>query len=1086
MALQGIGHFRVRPKTLQFFRVDSGAGDVVISITIIQILQNLLRAPLGRFLRQWVVVFCLAGWSFTAAGGQYIVNTYGADEGLPQNSVMSAVQTPDGYLWIGTLMGGVSRYDGVRFVNFDLEGLPGHGPTQVNRLFADAVGRLWVNTFFGLLRYDEGRFVSEVPKEMSRELRLGRVAFSSSNEVVFTMSQPKLLQGNLNTNGFWTWNFISLPAAANNSFCQFDADGVIWYLRTDNHLGRLKNGALEIVGPENGLPDMTLNVLALDQTGKLWVGADGGLAIWETNHFISVVPTNGPSKISVKGIYPGKKDDLWVLADHKLRRLSDGRWVAETPELKDYPDWKSSWWGGADGNSGLWIIPSRFGLLHVDEQGQVERITTAEGLPSNLLRFLFVDREGLLWTGCDRGGLVKISRPLFHHISKAEGLADTVVTSVCEDMSGVVWIGTASGVLGRWENGVCTNLTLPSRGRYCQNLVVYPDREGKLWIATEGSGVFTYEQGEFKAVPLDLGLAVVRMIHEDHVGRIWIGTKDSLYFLENGKWTLARSQGSDWNDFLGGIAETDDGMLWVGVDGGYLLRYDGKEFKTILLPATIPASRLWTLWPANENGLWIGTYASGLLKFEENKFEQYFLRAGSGWSRVTEGLTDEAGNLWIGTRSGIERVTKAALARWEEWQNMPEHHRIYGRADGLLTIGTSVEFQPRCWKGHDGRLWFGMANGVAYLNPNEAGANLVLPTVVLEETLVDGQSVQPMFLTGGDSPATLKLAPNQRELEIHFTAPTMVAPKLTTLRYRLRNLDDKWTLAGSQRSVHYRALPPGSYTFEANAVNRDGVPSQNTVTLAITVLPHFWQTKSFQFAVIATLIVITGGCVTLVVRRSYRQRLQQAAQQRALELERTRICRDLHDELGVGLTEIGLLGDLVGRKDAVPDQKISGEISGRARDLVASLDEIVWAINPAKDTSAALADYFIRYAQVLLQNAGLRCRLEIEPDSATEHFDANLRHQLFLAFKEALNNVITHAQATEVHIRMGRDNGQWLICVEDNGHGFDKPAQQGSPDGLTGMRERLVKLGGRCEIKSAPGQGTSVTFLLPVKSKSPN
>ena len=169
MALQGIGHFRVRPKTLQFFRVDSGAGDVVISITIIQILQNLLRAPLGRFLRQWVVVFCLAGWSFTAAGGQYIVNTYGADEGLPQNSVMSAVQTPDGYLWIGTLMGGVSRYDGVRFVNFDLEGLPGHGPTQVNRLFADAVGRLWVNTFFGLLRYDEGRFVSEVPKEMSRE-----------------------------------------------------------------------------------------------------------------------------------------------------------------------------------------------------------------------------------------------------------------------------------------------------------------------------------------------------------------------------------------------------------------------------------------------------------------------------------------------------------------------------------------------------------------------------------------------------------------------------------------------------------------------------------------------------------------------------------------------------------------------------------------------------------------------------------------------------------------------------------------------------------------------------------------------------
>ena len=999
---------------------------------------------------------------------------------------MSVAQTPDGYLWIGTLMGGVSRYDGVRFVNFDLEGTPGHGPTQVNRLFTDAAGRLWVNTFFGLLRFDGVRFIPEVPPEMSQELRLGRMAFSSTNEVLFNMSQPKLLQGMLNTNGVWNWKFIPLPGVANNSLCQVDGEGVIWYLRGDNHVGRIKNGVPEVVGPESGLPEAPLNMLVLDQTGRLWVGAEGGMAVWETNHFASIVPTNGPSKISVKGIYSGKKgDDLWVLADHKLRRMSGGRWVAETPELI-YPDWKSTWWGSADGSSGLWIIPSRSGLLHVDENGQMERISTAEGLPSNLLRFLFVDREGLLWTGCDRGGLVKISKPLFHNISKAEGLADTVVTSVCEDKQGVVWIGTASGSLGRWENGVCTNLTLPSRGRYCQNLVVYPDREGKLWIATEGSGVFTYEQGEFKSVPLDLGLAVVRMILQDHAGRIWIGTKDSLYFLENGKWTLARSQGSDWSDFLGGMTETDDGTLWVGVDGGYLLRFDGKEFKRFSLPSDIPASRLWTLWPANENGLWIGTYASGLLKFDGNKFEQYSMRASSGWSRVTEGLTDDSGNLWIGTRAGIERVTKAALARWDDWQNLPEHHRIYGRGDGLLTIGTSVEFQPRCWKGRDGRLWFGMAKGVAYMNPKEAVANLFPPTVVVEEALVDGHLVSPTSLNADDSSKTLTLAPDQRELEIHFTAPTMVASRLTTLRYRLRGMDDKWTLAGSQRSVHYRAMPPGNYIFEANAVNRDGVPSENTATLAITVLPHFWQTKWFQFAAIVTLIVLTGGGVTLVVRRRYRQRLQQAAQQRALELERTRICRDLHDELGVGLTEIGLLGDLVGRKDAVPDQKISGAISGRARDLVASLDEIVWAINPAKDTSEALADYFIRYAQVLLQNAGLRCRLEIQPDSATENFDANLRHQLFLAFKEALNNVITHAQATEVRIRMGRENGQWLVCVEDNGHGFDKPAQQGSPDGLAGMRERLVKLGGRCEIKSAPGQGTSITFLLPVKSKSAN
>ena len=1000
---------------------------------------------------------------------------------------MGVTQTPDGYLWIGTLMGGVSRFDGLRFVNFDLEETKGQGPTQVNHLFTDAAGRLWVNTFFGLWRYDAGRFVSELPKEMSRELRLNNLAFSTRNEVWFSTLQMNLLRGSLGTNGTWEWEFVALPGAATNNYCRVDQEKSIWYLRGDNQLGRLKDGRLEIVGSETGLPGGRLTVLALDQRGRLWVGSDGGLAVWETNHFVSMLPTNGPARISVWRFYGEGKESLWVAGDSKLRRLSGRQWVAEAQNLRENPGWNISIDSAtSDGGDGLWINSSQMGLLHVDQQGQVERISTSEGLPSNLLRFLFRDREGNLWTGHDRGGLVGIRKRLFHTISKAEGLADTVVSSVCEDAEGVVWIGTVGGTLGHWQNGYCTNLTLPKLGRYCHNAVVYPDRDGRLWVGTEGNGVFTYERGEFQRIPLDLGIGTVRMIFEDHEGRIWIGTKDSLYFLENGKWTLARSQGSEWSDFLAGMAETADGTLWVGVDGGYLLRYDGKEFKTVKLPATIPVSRLWTLWPAEGNGLWMGTYASGLLKVNGDKFEQYLRHPGSRWSRVTEGLTDDEGNLWLGTRSGIERVAKAALGNWEPWKDQPAQRRSYGRSDGLLTIGTSVEFQPRCWKGRDGRLWFGMANGVAYVNPRDVRANLVPPMVVVEEVQLDGTVAPQSSWSSDAAPVVLTLPPGRHELEIRFAAPTMVAPEATRMRYRLRGLEDNWTSAGLQRRVVYHALPPGSYIFEADAVNRDGVPSNNVGSLAITVLPHFWQTKWFLPAVMIALAGITGGGVTLAVRRRYRQSLQTAAQQRALELERTRICRDLHDDLGVGLTEIGLLGDLVSRKDPGPDKKFSEEISARARDLVGSLDEIVWAINPTKDTSAALTDYFIRYSQNLLGNAGLRCRLETGSDRVVGFFDANVRHQLFLAFKEALNNVITHAHASEVRIRMGIEDEQWLISVEDNGCGFDNPVTQGSPDGLVGMRERLAKLGGRCEIKSTPNQGTCVTFLLPVKFKSQN
>ena len=1046
-------------------------------------MQILLRAPLGKFLRQCGLWFYLVVWPFSSQGGQYLVSTFGADEGLPQSSVMGVAQTPDGYLWIGTLMGGVSRFDGLRFVNFDLEEVKGQGPTQVNHVFADAVGRLWVNTFFGLWRYDAGRFVSELPKEMSRELRLNGLAYSTRNEVWFTTLQMNLLRGSLGTNGTWKWDFVALPSAATNNYCRVDQERSIWYLRGDNQLGRLKDGRLEIIGPETGLPGGRLTVLALDHRGKLWVGSDNGLAIWETNRFVSMVPTNGPARIYVSRIYAEGRESLWVAGDSKLRRLSGRKWVAEAQDLRENPGWNISIDSATpDGEDGLWINSSQMGLLHVDQQGQVERISTSEGLPSNLLRFLFRDREGNLWTGHDRGGLVGIRKRLFHTISKAEGLADTVVSSVCEDAEGVVWIGTVGGTLGRWQNGYCTNLTLPKLGRYCHNAVVYPDREGRLWVGTEGNGVFTYERGEFQRIPLDLGIGTVRMIFEDHAGRIWIGTKDSLYFLENGQWTLARSQGSEWSDFLGGMAEAADGTLWVGVDGGYLLRYDGKAFKTVSLPATIPGSRLWTLWPAEGNGLWIGTYASGLLKVNGDKFEQYLRRPGSRWSRVTEGLTDDEGNLWLGTRSGIERVAKAALGNWESWNDQPAQHRIYGRSDGLLTIGTSVEFQPRCWKGRDGRLWFGMANGVAYVNPKDVHANFVPPLVVVEEVQLDGNVVPQSLWASDAGPVVLTLTPGRHDLEIRFAAPTMVAPEATRMRYRLRGLDDNWTSAGLQRRVVYHALPPGRYIFEADAVSRDGVPCNYMGSLTITVLPHFWQTRWFLPALILGLIALTGTGVTTFLRLRHRRKLAQVETQRALERERRRMAQDLHDDLGAGLTEIGLLAGILTEHE-LPMERIRdslGRIAQRTRYLVTALDEIVWAINSRNDAVDSIANYMSRYAQEFFEPTGMQCQIRYQEGSTDARLTSEQRHHLFLAFKEALANVANHSQATQVIVEISLANPGWLeIRVTDNGVGLPDKIREGA-DGLINQQQRMQSLGGVCQMEPVESGGLVVSLRIPL------
>jgi signal transduction histidine kinase len=216
-------------------------------------------------------------------------------------------------------------------------------------------------------------------------------------------------------------------------------------------------------------------------------------------------------------------------------------------------------------------------------------------------------------------------------------------------------------------------------------------------------------------------------------------------------------------------------------------------------------------------------------------------------------------------------------------------------------------------------------------------------------------------------------------------------------------------------------------------------------------------------------------------RRRTAKRIERLKRERALERERARISRDLHDEMGVGLTEIGLLGDLAALPESGTSGELAAEISQRARGLVGSLDEIVWAINPANDTSLALGDYFSRYAQNLLQRAGIRCRLDVENRSLDAPIDAEGRHNLFLAFKEALNNVINHAGASEVHIRIAEDGGVLTVRVDDDGCGLVNPSSEGSPDGLRGMRERLDAIGGTCEILSMSGEGTSVTFSLPVR-----
>jgi signal transduction histidine kinase len=277
------------------------------------------------------------------------------------------------------------------------------------------------------------------------------------------------------------------------------------------------------------------------------------------------------------------------------------------------------------------------------------------------------------------------------------------------------------------------------------------------------------------------------------------------------------------------------------------------------------------------------------------------------------------------------------------------------------------------------------------------------------------------------------------------------------------------------------------------ACNNDGVWNEQGATLAFTMLPAFWQTWWFRASGAAMIALAGGGIAWLDARRRTRRKLERLQRQQAVERERIRIARDIHDDLGASLTRITMLSESA-RSDLINPQQVAGhldQIHHTARELTRAMGEVVWAVNPRHDTLDSVAAYLEEFGQNLLRTAGIRCKMDMPSQFPAQVITAEVRHNLFLAFKEALHNAIKHADASEVRISLTVKPAAFTLTVEDNGHGFaaeallgetrSDPPHAAAGNGLMNMRQRLAEIGGRCKIESAGGKGTKVTFTVVLK-----
>jgi signal transduction histidine kinase/streptogramin lyase len=696
------------------------------------------------------------------------------------------------------------------------------------------------------------------------------------------------------------------------------------------------------------------------------------------------------------------------------------------------------------------------------------------------------DHDSTLWFGMDGAGLFQLRPNTVVSLEPRSDIQPSCFWSVCAASDGSILGGTDGNGIFRWKDGVLTHFR-SGQGLANEHVnAIIEDRKGRIWAGTM-SGLFILERDRFKAVTgVDTLRLPVFTLKEDQSGRLWVGTRNGLIEMSaTATNVFGETEGIPYGP-INAVEEDHDGRIWVSIppfrdrDGGGnpgqygLFAQSGRTFEHIAAGKWAGEPNIRALHADASGNLWIGTIGTGFFRLKNGKFTEYSWEDGIPHNRIQAMVADGSGNLWFCSELGVfgcpieqlENHTRSPNARLNWW-------RIQ-RRDGLPNKMATGNGQPCAVRGPDGRIWFANANALTGFDPECVTATAPLAPPVVEEILVGGL---PQTLGPGER---LTIRSESRRIEIHFTSPNTTTPNLPTFWTRLKGLESEWSGAGAGRVASYH-LPPGKYEFALAVTGPAGARLETAHPLQIEVVPTLLERKSVRISAGVMLIVAIAFGVRWWEKSRSQRRLRQLEMQRALDQVRQRIARDIHDDLGSGLTEITLLSDNLRMDLQRPGlgEKTVERIATRARALTHEMDEVVWAINPHTDTLESLVTYLNDFAQERLALAGIRCRLNTATELPDVELPSDVRHSLYRAAKEALNNAIRHAAPSEVAITIEPHNGSLVFTIQDDGRGFDPEQHFKRGNGLRNMQHRLEEIGGSCTIQSRLGGGTSVCLTIP-------
>ncbi len=1000
---------------------------------------------------------------------------------------------------------------GLAFTHITTDDGTGLASNIVNSLHQDKKGFIWVGTANGLQRFDGSKFVSfttsKARGESLPQASVSQIIPADSNRLLLVMASIREF-GLFDPSDF-SYKKISIK---NKGLIPARAQYWVWKTADGNiYLNILKYGILHYDKKQNifaedhsfDLPAGWMPSLAAVyedvQRQQVWIGCDSGLCIYDKRTKQTWSRKNNPKNLPVFS-NPKLQSGITEIHIDRQRHV----WIFAWPKGKGQEKYCFD-------STGISMQP----------QDTTGLITGPTGY-NEYSHFYETERSGLWIYGM--GVLFNWDKHLKRfHFNKSEGQGNNYsidydyVQQVMEDTDGSLWIATDRGLYFTSVSSdklAVVNLFFGNRKQNTSITDVLELPNGDFWFTLWGNGIKSVDK-YFNPItnylyaqkpPADWPAALAgttkltwAMCVEPKTGNIWVGCNEAVLLVHDPvKRTTRYLQPLEFNkSTIRYIAADAQGRLWIGTQGGRLIKYTNNQFTVVQDIGTI----IYKVFIDKQGWIWLATHERGLYAIDPatgkiiqhytaesgknalysntgNDIEQLndsiivygagalnFINKNKGTVRLLkyeDGLPsnnvyrlrmDHKGFLWIITSSGLCRYN-------------PGNNRItpYGRKDGVIQAEQANVADYTC---NSGSVIFAGSNGVLMFDPSVFSNNQPPPDVSITDFKIFNNYVPVDSLL---QLPEIRLQHDQNSFSIYFSSLSYMQRDKLTYYYKMEGIDKNWIKADRRYYENYSLLPPGKYTFKVYCENLEGMRSLNTTEIHIYIKPPFWRTWWFRCSVLFLIALIVYDIHNAKIKRLL-----------AVEKLRYRVARDLHDDMGSTLSTINILSAMAKTKmhsDPVKTTEYLGKITDNSQRMMEAMDDIVWSIKPSNDNMQKIAARMREFATSVLEAKEIDLDFTADENVYDVKLNMEVRRDFFLVFKEALNNAAKYSKATLVSVHVSIQNKKLVLLVKDNGIGYDVAAAD-SGNGLGNMRKRADSMNGILQVESIPGKGSQVKLSVP-------